>query len=112
MNRAAERPSVRDIDATEDVQMAVEPELMLTEQSALSAERELELARMANGIIDAVYANCEGNLGEVAVVLSSALASVLRSWPREAGCEMLVKAGRLLHRTLWATCSEGPGGGV
>jgi len=86
--------------------MATQVEAMLPEQPALSAERDLELTRMANGIVDAAYSNCHGDLGEVAVVLSSALVSVLRSWPKEAGSEMLVKVGRLLHRTLWAACSE------
>ena len=51
--------------------------------------------------------NCHGNLGEVAVVLSSALVSVLLSWPKEAGCEMLVRVGRRLHRTLWAALIRG-----
>jgi len=63
---------------------------------------------LANRLVDAVYADCQGNLGEVAFVFSYALASVLRSWPHRTGREILARAGRLLHVTLWASCAEGP----
>jgi hypothetical protein len=106
MNRILQRPLLATPMQTLDPHMATELQAVLSDRPVLSVERERELARMANGIVDAVYSNCQGNLGEVAVVLSSALVSVLRSWPREAGCEMLAKVGRLLHRTLWTCCSE------
>ena len=58
---------------------------------------------MANSLIDAVYADCQGNLGEIAFVFSYALTSVVRSWPNGEGREILAKAGLLLHTTLRAT---------
>src|SRR5215472_9020112 len=89
--------------------MTKQAQIMLPEPaSAVSEDREQKLTVLANRVVDAVYADCQGNLGEVAFVFSYALASVLRSWPHRTGREILARAGRLLHVTLWASCAEGP----
>jgi len=88
--------------------MADHLQILSPEWPAPSVDRERELTAVANRLVDAVYADCQGNLGEVAFVFSHALASVLRSWPHTAGRELLAKAARLLHATLWASCAEGP----
>ena len=84
--------------------MVTQREMLTPEQLVAIVEREQQLTRMANRLVDAVDTDYQGNLGEMALVLSHALASVLRSWPEGTGREGLVTAGRLLHRTLWASC--------
>ena len=83
--------------------MANQLQMLSPKRSAASVDRERELTEMANRLIDAVYADCHGNLGEMAFVFSYALASVVRSWPSKEGRETLAKAGLLLRTTLRAT---------
>jgi hypothetical protein len=89
--------------------MATRQEMLTREQLAASVEREQQLTRLANRLVDAIDGDCQGDLGEMALVFSHALASVLRSWPGGTGRQGLVTAGRLLHRTLWASCEDGLG---
>jgi len=68
--------------------------------------RELRLSALANQVVDAVHAKCDGEPTEMAFVLSLALASVVRSWPHRASREVLAK---LLFSALWTTCDGLPG---
>src|SRR5262249_26812411 len=83
--------------------MASRLQILSPKQSAAGVNRERELTATANRLVDAVYADCEGNLGEMALVFSYALASVVRSWPNTEGREILAKAELLLQTTLRAT---------
>jgi len=65
--------------------------------AAVGDDREQKLTVLAHRLVDAV---CQGNLGEVAFVVSYALVSVLRSWPHRTGREVLTKTGRRLARNV------------
>ena len=58
---------------------------------AVSLDRERELTMIANRLVDAIHADCQGDLGEMAFVFSHAPTSVLRSCPSGTGGELLTR---------------------
>jgi len=72
------------------------------------SEREPRLATLANRLVDVAFAECEGNLGEIAYVFTVALTAVLRTRQTAISTEWLARACRMMHLTLWTNCKALP----